>query len=130
MMDYIIQDLEDEIINDGKNEAENQADYEGEMKTAQDLMDDLDAKKTSLEDIIAKRNEERSEEIKDHGENNKDRDAELAYKSKITPDCDWILKNFEGRANARAAEMSGLVSAKEFLAGKVVFVQQKVVKAH
>jgi predicted nucleic acid-binding Zn-ribbon protein len=125
MMDYIIQDLEDEIINDGKNEAENQADYEGEMKTAQDLMDDLTAKKTSLEDIIAKRNEERSEEIKDHGENNKDRDAELAYQAKIKPDCDWILKNFDGRATARAAEMDGLVSAKEFLAGKVALLQVK-----
>jgi len=95
------------------------------MKTAQDLMDDLTAKKTSLEDIIAKRNEERSEEIKDHGENNKDRDAELAYQAKIKPDCDWILKNFDGRATARAAEMDGLVSAKEFLAGKVALLQVK-----
>lgn len=119
LMNYIIQDLEDELVNDAKAEAQNQADYEGEMKTAEDLTADLNAKKSGLEDIIAKRNEEKTEEHKDKKGNNKDRDAELAYQEKIKPDCDWILKNFDGRASARDAEMNGLVSAKEFLAGKV-----------
>ena len=60
--------------------------------------------------------------------NNKDRDSELAYKAKITPDCDWIQKHFHGRADARASEMSGLESAKEFLAGKTALLQGKAMQ--
>jgi len=123
MMKFIIQDLEDELVNDGKAEAQNQADFEAEMKTAEDLKGDLEAKKVNLADIISKRQGEKAEENKDKKGNNKDRDAELNYKDKITPDCDWILKNFNGRATAREAEMSGLVSAKEFLAGKAGLLQ-------
>jgi peptidoglycan hydrolase CwlO-like protein len=125
MMDYIIEDLEDEITNDGKAEAKNQADYEGEMNTAEELVKDLEAKVSNLDSIIAKRQQEKTEEKKDMAANNKDRDSELAYKDEIKPDCDWILKNFDGRASARAAEMDGLVSAKEFLAGKKEFLQLK-----
>lgn len=39
------------------------------------------------------------------------------YKKKITPDCDWMLNSFEERREKRKAEMNGLVTAKEFLAG-------------
>merc|ERR1719498_840350 len=76
---------------------------------------------------------EKTEEKKDMKDNNGDRDDELAYQAKIKPDCDWIKKNFDGRANARAAEMDGLTSAKEFLAGKASLLQLKVeapVKPH
>merc|ERR1719393_573600 len=98
-MDYIIEDLEDEITNDGKAEAKNQADYEGEMNTAEELVKDLEAKVSNLDSIIAKRQQEKTEEKKDMTANNKDRDSELSYKDEIKPDCDWILKNFDGRAN-------------------------------
>jgi len=123
LMDMIIQDSEDEIVNDGKAEAKNQADYEGEMDTANELLKDLGAKKVSLEEIISKRKDEKTEENSDKKDNNKDRDAELKYQDKIKPDCDWILKAFDGRASARSAEMSGLTSAKEFLAGKTSLLQ-------
>lgn len=123
LMEYIIQDLEDEVANGIKNEATNQAAFEAELNTAKELMGDLRSKKSNLEDQIAKRRGEKTDENKDMGENSKDRDAELSYKDKITPDCDWIKKNFDGRATARDAEMSGLVSAKEFLAGKASLLQ-------
>merc|ERR1719443_1287723 len=101
-----------------------QAEFEEEMATAQKLVDDLTEKKTTLIGIIAKRNEDKKEENQDMKENNKDRTAEKDYEAKITPDCDWILKAFDGRAEARAAEMSGLVSAKEFLAGKTALLEK------
>jgi hypothetical protein len=123
LMEYIIQDLEDEITNGGKNEATSQAEFEAELNTAKELVKDLKSKQSNLEDQIASRKGEKTDESKDMGENNKDRDAELSYKDKITPDCDWIKKNFDGRATARDAEMSGLVSAKEFLAGKASLLQ-------
>jgi len=126
MMDMIIQDLEHEVVNDGKNEAESQAAYEAETNTADELQKTLEAKDVSLKEIIAKRGDEKTTENTDMKNNIKERDLEQSYKDKITPDCDWIKKNFSGRATARDAEMAGLVSAKEFLAGKTALLQTKV----
>ena len=49
---HMIEDLQDEISNERKAEAKSQAEYEEEMKTAQKLVDDLEAKKTTLEGIL------------------------------------------------------------------------------
>jgi hypothetical protein len=98
--------------------------YEEEMATAQKLVDDLKEKKVNLKNIISKRRTDKKEEHVDMKENNGDRDDELAYKAKIKPDCDWIMKAFDSRADARAAEMNGLTTAKEFLAGKTAFVEK------
>merc|ERR1719335_1035311 len=124
LFDYIIEDLQDELANEKKAEAKSQEEYEAEMATAQKLVDDLEEKKVTLEGIIAKRKEDKEEENKDMKANNKDRDAELKYEAKIKPDCDWILKAFDQRAAARAAEMDGLESAKEFLAGKTALIEK------
>merc|ERR1719311_1709791 len=88
------------------------------MATAKKLRKELVDKKVNLETAIAKRNKDKTEEKKDMESNQKDKDAELKYKGEIKPDCDWIIKNFESRAAARGAEMSGLEGAKEFLVGK------------
>jgi len=128
LMTSIIEDLEDEVKNGRKAEAQNTEDFLGEMKTAGALKKELLTKKSNLANIIAKRNSEKTEEKKDMNTNNKDRDSELAYKAKITPDCDWIQKHFHGRADARASEMSGLESAKEFLAGKTALLQGKAMQ--
>jgi len=123
LFQYIIEDLNDELSNGKKAEEKSQEEYEAELATAEQLLDDLKEKKVTLEGIIAKRIEDKKEENKDMKENNKDRDSELSYQAKITPDCDWILKAFDQRATARAAEADGLTTAKEFLAGKTALVQ-------
>merc|ERR1712151_1024381 len=114
LMTYIIEDLKDELSNEKKAEAKSQMEYEEEMATAEKLVEDLTDRKVTLEGIIAKRQEDKEEETKDMNENNDDLDDELGYKAKIKPDCDWILKAFDQRAAARAAEMDGLTTAKEF----------------
>merc|ERR1719327_1882003 len=124
LFDYIIEDLYDEISNGKKAEAKSQEEFEKELDTSEALWDELDNKRVTLEGIIAKRKEDKKEENLDMKENNKDRDAELKYQAKIKPDCDWILKAFDQRATARAAEMDGLETAKEFLAGKTALVQK------
>jgi len=118
IMTMIIEDLVDEVKNAVKDEVATQTEYEKAMDTAKALRKSLVDRKVNLETAIAKRNKDKTEEEKDMKSNNGDKDAELKYKGEIKPDCDWILKNFEGRATARAAEMNGLESAKEFLAGK------------
>ena len=58
--------------------------------------------------------------------NSKEKTDELEYKAKIKPDCDWIIGLFKERETARAAEMNGLLTAKEYLAGaKVPSLLQK-----
>jgi hypothetical protein len=124
LMTYIIEDLQDELAEEKEIEAKAQAEYEAEMAAAQKLVDDLTAKKVHLEETIAKRKEDKEEETQDMKENTRDRDSEVDYKAKIKPDCDWILKAFDERATARAAEMSGLTQAKEYLAGQVTLLSK------
>merc|ERR1719420_257841 len=129
-MDYIIEDLQDEIMASKKDEAKNQADYEGEMDTANKLKENLESKVANLDEMISKRNEEKTEENKVRNTNIKDLDAEKKYESEIKPDCDWVLKAFDQRATARAAERDGLVTAKEFLAGKTALLQVRGREPH
>merc|ERR1719240_181311 len=62
LFDYIIEDLNDELTNEKKIEEKAQADYEAEMATAKKLEDDLKEKKSTLEDLIAKRKDDQKDE--------------------------------------------------------------------
>merc|ERR550537_1574406 len=120
LMNMLIEDLEDEIKNGLKDEASEQEEHEKEMKAAETLKEELIEKKTNLEDSIAKREEEKSDEHADMGVNTRDKLDENEYKAEIKPDCDWIIRSFTDRHNAREAEMNGLMTAKEYLAGAKV----------
>merc|ERR1719343_1191116 len=113
----IIEDLNDEIKNGMKAEEEAQLEYEGQMKAAKKLRRDLVEKRDSLQIAIAKRGEEKQLEEQDKSNNEGDLADEQNYKASITNDCDFIIRTFEKRAAARAAEMRGLIGAKEYLAG-------------
>merc|ERR1719401_98080 len=107
MMTMIIEDLNDEIKNGMKAEEAAQLTYEEQMKAAEALKEDLVAKKISLEEAIAKREEDKTDEEKDKSENEAELDDELKYKADIKPDCDWIIGAFTKRATARAAAAAG-----------------------
>eukprot|EP00747_Dinoflagellata_sp_TGD_P139147 gnl/TRDRNA2_/TRDRNA2_175867_c0_seq1.p1 gnl/TRDRNA2_/TRDRNA2_175867_c0~~gnl/TRDRNA2_/TRDRNA2_175867_c0_seq1.p1 ORF type:complete len:715 (-),score=248.94 gnl/TRDRNA2_/TRDRNA2_175867_c0_seq1:100-2244(-) len=117
IISMIMEDLQDEVKNGKKNEAQAQLDFEAELETAQNLKSELIAKKEELSDIIAKRNVEKTEENQDKTKNEGDLKDEEDYRAEIKPDCDFMLKYFEARFNARQQEMNGLTSAEEFLAG-------------
>ena len=79
-----------------------------------------------LDETIAKREEDKTDEHADMAENPKEKMDELEYEATIKPDCDWIIGSFKERATARAAETNGLLTAKEYLAGaKVPSLLQK-----
>merc|ERR1712137_1528575 len=121
LMSMLIEDLHDEIKNEMKEEEETQLEYEKQMKAAKKLKEELIEKKVNLEETIAKRDEHI-----DMGINMQEKMDEVNYKAKIKPDCDWIIGAFKERETARAAEMNGLVTAKEYLAGaKVPSLLQK-----
>merc|ERR1712224_440341 len=107
LMSMLIEDAEDEIKNGIKNEAEAQLEFEKQLKAAEQLLEDLKEKKTSLSAQIANLNEKKDEEHADMNSNDADLKDEKAYLAKIKPDCDWIIGAFEKRAAARAAEMEG-----------------------
>merc|ERR1719387_192344 len=94
------------------------------MATAKALVKDLKAKITTLTEIISKRQTDKEEEGKLKDNNVADKKAEKTYETKIKPDCDWIIGAFEKRATARAAEMNGLTTAKEFLAGQSALLEK------
>mmetsp|Transcript_71901 Transcript_71901/g.210640 ORF Transcript_71901/g.210640 Transcript_71901/m.210640 type:complete len:145 (+) Transcript_71901:1-435(+) len=113
----IMEDLNDEIRNGMKFEEIAQLDYEKQVRAANQLRDELTTKKTNLASMIGRRTQDRNDEEADKLSNEGDLQDEKDYKTSITPDCDWIIGAFSGRAEKRAAEMKGLVTAKEYLAG-------------
>merc|ERR1719326_2302620 len=98
------------------------------MKDAQTLEANLEEKKTNLEVSIANDEESKSDEENLKLENQGDLKSEMDYKAAIKTDCDWILKAFSERAEKLQAELSGLLGAKEFLAGygKAAFLDKRV----
>merc|ERR1719263_931543 len=94
------------------------------MATAEKLKKDLEAKVVTLDDLISKRGADKEEEGVDKDENSADKKAEEDYEAGIKPDCDWIIGAFDKRATARAAEMNGLTTAKEFLAGQSALLEK------
>merc|ERR1719335_575474 len=62
IMTMIIEDLEMEISNGIKNEEKAQLAFEEALAVAEKLVEDLEEKKTSLEEAIAKRKSEKKDE--------------------------------------------------------------------
>merc|ERR1719207_221317 len=111
------EDLEDEIKNGIKDEATAQMEYEKQMEAAKKLLETLHEKKVNLESDISKTEEQKEDEEGKMATNKESLAINEEYKKSITPDCDWMLNSFDERRKKRAAEMNGLVTAKEYLAG-------------
>jgi len=113
----IKEDLQDEIKNGIKNEVAAQEAYEKQVAAAEALIEDLKAKKTNLEEDLAKQEDAKLDEENDMKDNKADLKTNEEEKESITEDCDWMIENFQERKEKREVERQGLVKAKEFLAG-------------
>jgi len=111
------EDLLDEIKNGVEDEVAAQAEFEKQVNSAKALIKDLEEKKVNLEFDKAAAVEKKTTKEEDMAANHKDVGINEDYKKKISPDCDWMINSFEERKKKRADEMTGLVKAKEFLAG-------------
>jgi len=117
IMTMIKEDLESEVSNGVKNEEKNQAEFEEQNTAANNLLDDLRAKKTNLQQSISDTNTE-IDETNTHKEGLQGMlKEERDYLASIKPDCDWALNSFEERRGKRAQEMEGLMEAKAMLNG-------------
>merc|ERR1719284_1741102 len=113
----IKEDLEDEIKNGEKEDAETSALHDKELNAAMTLRQDLLNKKTDLEEAISQVNEEIDSHNEEKADREGDRDAEHEYLWSIKPDCTWILTTFDSRREKRDTEIAGLHEAIGMLQG-------------
>jgi len=117
LMDVLIEDLEVEIKDGQKGEAEAQTEFEESLEAAHNLEKELKEKRVNLSEQIAEHGEHKDDENDKLEDNSGSLADENSYKAEIKPDCDFILRAFSKRDAARQAEMDGLTKAKEYLAG-------------
>merc|ERR1719476_1333053 len=117
MIDLLVQDLDKEMAEAGAAEKDGQADYEQLMKDSAEkrtadsaLLTQKTAAKASMEgDLQAAKDT--------HASLTKDLGATLKYIASLHAECDWLLKFFEVRKEARASEIDALGKAKAVLSG-------------
>jgi len=117
ILSYIKEDLENEIGVSKKAEAAAQAEFEEQRAAATQVLNDLKAKKTSLEKMEA----ETEEKIADAGEDKEEtltrKENKAKYRESLKPKCDWMKGAFQDRRDKRREEMNGLLESKASLAG-------------
>jgi len=125
MIDLLIKDLDKEMQESTVEEKNAQKEYEGMMadsaqKRAEDskLMTEKEAMKAQLETEL-----ETSKEGK--ASTTKELMATLEYTASLHKECDWLLKNFDVRKEARASEVDALGKAKAVLSGADFSLLQK-----
>merc|ERR1719197_1406468 len=104
----IKEDLEDEIKNGEKDDAETSGLHDKELTEAKTLQQDLLDKKSDLEEAISQVNEEIDAHNEEKADREADRDAEHEYLWSIKPDCTWIMNTFDDRRKKRDTEIAGL----------------------
>jgi len=117
MIDLLIADLTKEVTTMGVEEKKNQADYEGLMQES------AQKRAADMKSIATKESEKADAEAllqKTSGEVAETKNAAFAKTEMLGAlhaDCDWLLKHFNGRKEARAKEIESLTRAKDVLSG-------------
>merc|ERR1719191_215523 len=117
LMGMLIADLDKEMTEGTTEETDAQADYESMMKKSaakraadSKALTEKEAIKASLEGDLESHNEAKASASKELA-------ATLMYIQQLHLECDWLLKYFDVRAEARASEIDALGNAKAVLSG-------------
>merc|ERR1712217_847083 len=117
MIDLLVQDLDKEMNESTAAEKDAQADYE-------QLMADSAAKRKADSALLTEKTNTKAtaegdlQDLKDnHASLSKELGATLKYIAELHAECDWLLKFFEIRKEARASEVDALGKAKAVLSG-------------
>jgi hypothetical protein len=117
MIDMLIKDLDKEMTEAETTEKDSQADYEA-------LMKDSAAKRTQDAKTLAEKSATQAAleaDIESHKDEKlaatKQLMATLEYIQSLHGECDWLLKYFDVRKEARTGEIASLGSAKDVLSG-------------
>jgi len=117
MIDLLIKDLDKQMTEAETAERDAQADYEGAMKDAAE-------KRTADSKLLTEKGAEKASLLENSATYKDAKDAatkELAgalkYLQSLHTECDWLLKYFDVRKEARASEIDSLGRAKAILSG-------------
>jgi len=128
MIDILVKDLDKEMTTAEAEEKDAQADYETAMsdsadKRAQDskTLEDKEAAKADLEAALEKHQSDKKSTEKELG-------VTLQTIHSLHNECDWLLKYFDVRAEARANEVDSLGKAKAVLSGADYSLVQKTTR--
>merc|ERR1719433_1888182 len=117
MIDLLVKDLDKEMTQAETSEKDAQADYETMMA---DSADKRTADSKSLQEKTSAKAELESS-LEDHKEDEMDAKKELMATLKVIHtlhgECDWLVKYFDARKEARADEVDSLEKAKAVLSG-------------
>jgi len=125
MIDLLVADLDKETQEAEVMEKDAQADYEKLMKDAADKRA-ADSKAVAQKESSLANTEEALEDAKSKKEATvKEMMGNGEYLSSLHAECDWLLKYFETRKEARTSEIQSLADAKAVLSGAdYSFIQQ------
>jgi len=117
MIDLLIADLDKEMTEAETEEKDAQADYETTMRDSAEkrtkdskLLGEKESTKADLEADLETHTEDKASTAKELM-------ATLQYIQSLHNECDWLLKYFDVRKEARASEIDALGKAKAVLAG-------------
>jgi len=117
MIDRLIADLDKEMQEAKTGEKDAQADYESDMKDAAEkrqldskTLTDKEAAKAGAEANLQAAKEKKTAQTKQLL-------ATVEVIQSLHGECDWLLKNFDARKEARAGEIDSLNNAKAVLSG-------------
>merc|ERR1719379_1026524 len=117
MIDLLIKDLDKEMTESTTEEKDAQADYEAFMKDSAEKRAQDSKTLADKESALADAQAALEKETEDKASTTKELGATLQYIQSLHNECDWLLKYFEVRAEARASEVDALGKAKAVLSG-------------
>jgi chromosome segregation ATPase len=117
MMDTLIKDLDKEMTEAEVEEKDAQADYEQMMKDSADKRAEDSKSLTDKQSALADLKSSLEQQTADLSSTQKELAATNQYIHTLHLECDWLLKYFDMRKEARAGEIDALGKAKAVLNG-------------
>jgi len=117
MIDLLVKDLDKEMTEAETTEKDSQADYEKLMADAQEKRTEDSKSLTDKESAAADLQAALEADTAAKASTQKELQATMQYIHSLHGECDWLLKYFDVRAEARAGEIDALGKAKAVLSG-------------
>merc|ERR550537_864705 len=117
MIEKLIYDTKDITAESKKSESEAQAAYEALIADTNESIADLTKEITSKTKAKAQAKKDLSMTNGDLADANEEIESLGKYNADLHGECDYVMKNFDIRQNARAQEMEALQQAKQILNG-------------
>merc|ERR1719443_1110107 len=124
ILGFLKEDTEKEIKTTKAAEAKAQAEYDAQRNAALEAVAALEAKVYNLELQVSETEETIAESQSTNELHETQKGQVNQYKEDIKPKCEWIKGSFDTRKERRQSEMTGLLKAKNELAGGGDLIQK------